>query len=826
MSPGFPRSWTNFRCAVLAFEKRNFKQALKDAKVAYRLSPAPEARALLECAYAARSRELHRNGLSQQAREALEELLLLGITQPEVQQEVIELSLLVGLKKGLQAGGEISPEMRVRVQNSVADRAVTNGLPDSVEPADRPAAQAVCQALRYLEQGDEQQAAGAIKDIPRGSPFADWKLFVRGLIAYYRHERVEMAANWDRLDANRAAARIAAPLKALDLVAARPDNQPLPAAFDRLERGVFATSLLSTLPDLERCMSDDDRTGFVHRLKRCCAGAGWGKLPYALCERLTSLCVDWAISCEDEDLLTNLESWLVPQSLDPRWHRAHAVLHETASGDPHEIELRWAAFVDALPEAQGVSDQDRTILRALVWQHQAQSLVLDVNARVDDSDDDPSGPEWQEERKLAPMLREMAIEYFNRSIAALPTHAAIYRDLAKAFTHWNKFAEAAQVWQRMLEHFPNDVEALSSVASYYLLDGDDPIRSLEPALKVLHLRPLDETLRQNAWFTHLAAARKYSQIGNWDRGRDMFSAAAALESRPERALWRVARQAIFELAAGQKQKDCLPRAEELVEQSLQMRPEPTAALLILSAEASRYGLPKKVRDRFVPLWNEAIKRPGDSSTAGALCELLCSYLESGVEYTGHKKHANDVANYIRRAQRITYTQRDLEQVCRFLQVAKKTPLARTLIKKGSLRFPDCAYFQFQMGEAEFDRGPMSCNRRRAIGYFQRVLALTEKLDDSSSKRLADLSRQRLTTLRETHPFPLGGFGSGRTNSEGSGSGRKKKSGSQSIFEQMADMLDGIDPSILEDIFGIPLGEAGPSGSDPSGGKSKGKFKPK
>ena len=49
----------------------------------------------------------------------------------------------------------------------------------------------------------------------RNSPFAEWKFFVRGLAAYYRHDDEAMRANWDRLAPDRFAARLAAPLRRL-----------------------------------------------------------------------------------------------------------------------------------------------------------------------------------------------------------------------------------------------------------------------------------------------------------------------------------------------------------------------------------------------------------------------------------------------------------------------------------------------------------------------------------------------------------------------------------------------------------------------------------
>lgn len=78
----------------------------------------------------------------------------------------------------------------------------------------RPAADAVVKALGLVGEGKDAAALQAIADIPRSSPYACWKLFVRGLVAYYAGERSDAEANWSKLPPERRPARIAAVLLA------------------------------------------------------------------------------------------------------------------------------------------------------------------------------------------------------------------------------------------------------------------------------------------------------------------------------------------------------------------------------------------------------------------------------------------------------------------------------------------------------------------------------------------------------------------------------------------------------------------------------------
>ena len=92
----------------------------------------------------------------------------------------------------------------------------------------------------------------AFKDIARASPLADWKYFVRGLAAYYRQDAAEMQANWDRLDAGRFAARIAASLKVLADPAVVPmDDFRTTDTLARLGGAVLGGPILARLQTLQ-----------------------------------------------------------------------------------------------------------------------------------------------------------------------------------------------------------------------------------------------------------------------------------------------------------------------------------------------------------------------------------------------------------------------------------------------------------------------------------------------------------------------------------------------------------------------------------------------
>src|SRR5437764_448663 len=72
----------------------------------------------------------------------------------------------------------------------------------------------VLQAFAQVEAGHDDAARETLQGLGLRSPFAEWKLLLRGLQAYHAGDDARAANNWERLDPARLPARLAAPLRA------------------------------------------------------------------------------------------------------------------------------------------------------------------------------------------------------------------------------------------------------------------------------------------------------------------------------------------------------------------------------------------------------------------------------------------------------------------------------------------------------------------------------------------------------------------------------------------------------------------------------------
>ena len=273
--------------------KGNAKTALKDAILCHREEPSPEHRRLLEEAYAGRVEQLGRQKMLSEASDVLDRLIDLDPVIPEIRNRIPCLQVLIGHSVAdPDALFEKDPALLVEQ----ADRCLLDTSDAVPDYADLPYhLQSVRESLALVEQGDDEKASESLQAVPRSSPMGDWKLFIRGLSAFYQvgravgaegagskgmgpeadsegmgqEDRRRMEANWGRLDPERPAYRIAQTL----LVAGgepKRDDSPfdLSGSLKRLRaqlQGDPTAELLGRIADRWR---KGDLPGFFSSLQR------------------------------------------------------------------------------------------------------------------------------------------------------------------------------------------------------------------------------------------------------------------------------------------------------------------------------------------------------------------------------------------------------------------------------------------------------------------------------------------------------------------------------------------------------------------------------
>ena len=742
-----------------SLEKGDFKQALKDAKVCYRQEPGPESRQFLERAYLARARQLHRAGLRTESQAVVEALLELGVTDASVEQELPELLIAVGLFGRTGAAGKGGPSLKeddpLRVV--VADHAVLRpeGAPASL-PAIRQGAAAIRQALAALEKGEEAEAMAVLKDIPRASPFADWKYLVRGLAAYYREDAAEMHANWDRLDPGRFAARIAAPLKVLANPEAEPSDAPHVAGkLARLKCAVAAGAILSRLEKL-RCLVNEGSLREAVKLLRASATL-LREMDPGLPQRLGMVLCATLVHKGAVSAVRELATAIEPPRIDPHWNRGLAMAWEQCEdGDLSDAEEHWQGYLEDLAGLECLSPAERTLAQALVWLRVAEMLFEESSHICPTCGvcHDPDEP-----------MQRRAITCFEQSLQLAPELLKAHQALASAFEKWDEPEKAAAAYRRLIERFPENLDSLLFLSNHYM-NRDEPIEARPFLFRAQRLKPLDPRIKTAVGDTHLATARHYAMAGRWDEGRAELAAMEKLLGSHSEIHPLLVHRAALEFKAGE-----FGRAHRLLDQARSTLGESAPIWLLMTLQSARYALQKVVQAEFDGRWLAAMKKNRTSVAAGEMCRIMFGELATDREDPDCDQRAQCVVDFVQHCSRTKWQARDLRGVLEFLiyrshdekrredefsrhggrSLASK--LLAKLAAKARKKFPDDAFFQQVAGEMELRKGPRKCNRRLARECFQRALELAEGANDSDSLETAKRAKERLHFLDEAGPGP-------------------------------------------------------------------------
>src|SRR5262245_33534766 len=196
--------------------EQRFQHALELARQQFKQEPTSANRLLLFNAALGRARQLRQQGTTREAAAVLRaQLDGGGLTDGMKPPLAEELALCGEAQAALNLVGAGDQQMLDRILAALADVAVRQQkagrslLPESLRPdLDR-----VASAVAHLEAGRDDVARDALGSIGLRSPFLEWKLFLRGLQAYYHNDDARAIENWQRLKPERTPARLAAPLR-------------------------------------------------------------------------------------------------------------------------------------------------------------------------------------------------------------------------------------------------------------------------------------------------------------------------------------------------------------------------------------------------------------------------------------------------------------------------------------------------------------------------------------------------------------------------------------------------------------------------------------
>jgi tetratricopeptide (TPR) repeat protein len=747
--PAAPAPPTQLRPRIdRATRDGRFQQALELAKQLYKHEPTPDHKALLLDAYLGRARQLHTTGYLRDAVTVLKAGLIVAGADPAwLEKAALELAACgdVGTAQDLLARLPPDSPARARVLAQAGDAALSGqqGAGKAVLPAELHADfDRVVSAFAQVQAGQDEAAREALQLIGLRSPFLEWKVLLRGLIAYYQNDDARALDNWQRLAADRLPARLAAPFRFLIDKAYRAAQAPeAQAALRKQTDRLQGDGTVERLRAVQAALADQRSLAHAFRLAEGLLPALRRQAP-ALAERLAA-CFYWGIvtNGQPEDVPRYARVFGAPPD-DPTFARLRALAFEGV----HELEeahKEWQKFEKSVaghPQAWPPGQSDR--VRALVWSHMGSNA-----AAVPDLDDEAVPPFLRRHPSRPRPLKPGAEQCFEQSLKLAPDVLETHEKLVDLYQAGRKPKKAEQAARRLLSRFADHVPTIEALAALRLSAQDYP-EGIALLQRASRLNPLDRGLRRRLGTAHLFHARAHAEAKRFDEARAEFRSALALsEGRntgPVYCKW-----AACEFKAGDE-----ARAEELLGQALADAGSRLGVAYGMLVEVIRLRL-TKLKKRFNDEFNALLARPPDGASALAIVEATAAHKSAGVTYHGQKTHEKKVLGYLQRAISGPLTEDQLDRACAALVILENHKLLLEFGEKGQRLFPNNAYFPYYVAESYVLLGPYRCPAFRVRELLAEVRRLAREMPpDSRRDALLETVQRREQMIGSQNPFGM------------------------------------------------------------------------
>ena len=387
----------------------------------------------------------------------------------------------------------------------------------------------VGEALELTYKGNFEESLDKLKDIARGSPFADWRLFVRGLHAFYGGELETARQNWTRLDRARRPARIACALLLADT------DQPLDG-----EIPSFPASLVEHAKTL-RLRKDavaaataiakvkhrkPDTTFSVSQVAMLSNFSdAYRKLDQEFVASIGQACVGLAINQGDLEVFDRLAKMVPGLPSDPKWNRTRLLYSLDFEGAHELVKKASLAYIDRdLPLLTHLPQQLRDALACKIY-----LILAEVEQRLEDN----SGFSFSfresnfDVKRLDDLLRKAIQRYPAYRVA----HKKLIDSLESQLESNRLSKEAEQKLEQQLvvaqEDFvraiPDEVETALELIDFYL--ENDELEKAAALVQNLSSQRLEDPLaRALPWKLRLREAMRLSR-----RKTDLVLANKALD---------------------------------------------------------------------------------------------------------------------------------------------------------------------------------------------------------------------------------------------------------------------------------------------------------
>jgi tetratricopeptide (TPR) repeat protein len=547
------------------------------------------------------------------------------------------------------------PAQRQRVLQNAADAAVAQGLAGKASlPQDLHVTfDLILQAFAHYESGRDEEARAALQGIGLQSPFLEWKVLLRGLVAYQAKDDARALENWQRLDQARLPSRLCATMRAsIDpayLASQTPVIQQTLRAKGMQLQGL---SIAPLLRDIKEMLHGDRVMQAFRKAEQVVAVL---KRDHADLAARFAQCFFWAVieHGDVEDLERYRRVFGVPVD-DPKLYRLEALALE-ARGMWPEAHKVWQSFIGEVAQNPAAwTGESAQRVQALIWTRMAENAAFKRKRRA--RSDNPFFDLFA--AQTAP-LKPSAEQCLENAIKLAPDRIDSYRALFNLYCDDDKPAKAKKVGQQLLKRFPDHVETLEALGDL-CMHNKDYKKAQEYFEQAMHANPLERSLRFDLARAKQNYALTLTLAGKHDKAREQYEQALPLKDGSKTSF-------LCQWAVAEMKANNLPRAEELIAQAQAEPDHRLACRFALVGESVRANLPTKEKKQFAQDLKTALAQTPTPAEILVLIESAASQRHTHDEtFHGQKAQEKTILKFLDRIKFNEFNEAQLVRLCRGL----------------------------------------------------------------------------------------------------------------------------------------------------------------
>jgi tetratricopeptide (TPR) repeat protein len=700
-----------------AISRGDLHGAYLAAKLLYAHEPTPAHLAMLKSTLTAAALLLEASGKTSEFNKLMQDADQIDAANPDWTLE--RACLLARCGRLADALMRVDESSRLRVLGHGVDRALRVGskefLPDELHAG----FDAVLAAFAAYEVGNDDAARAALEPVGLRSPFLEWKVLLRGLMAFAMRDDARAAENFARLDRTRIPFRLCGPYFA----AADPAYKaslPGPVAAELAKRFASLNSgtIDSSFREMAQHLGREKPMTPVFTLAETLLPRLKKEAP-ALAGKLAK-CLYYAIIRQGQpDDLARYRKHFGPLADDPQFFRLQARIAEEI-GQIAVSNKNWLKYEEWLgTKPAGWPEPLLSRVRAMIWHHMAMcpDPGLDLQELM---------PQFAEalftkgplpDMKQAKPVGPSPLECLRRAAELAPDWDEPARDLFNDLVNAEEFEEAERVGRTLLAHHPDSPKPLLSLASL-LSKQNRPADAIELLLRARAVDPLNETIAIHTAHAVIALARTKLAA------KDPIEAERILDAHRELVGSNVP----------------ILRDVVLFVMAHKLRDEQRMNALLdkLSvASTHRLAVPYQIAvDSQVGKLKPADRKAADESLAEALEAIPTpievyfllnqydNYLDEGVSYRGQKTQWKKFLELVPRTLGSPAPERDFETLAERLLGRREYKLAKKYALGCIARFPKNPVFRVVLAETaiQLEERPYKINSLLAVARSYVVLA--------------------------------------------------------------------------------------------------------